>query len=471
MKNKKNLIGVVVLLLSTLLSGCRVEITALYDTVILGSGVSGLTTALELNENGKRVLVVEESGIVGGNNRLISDGVSYLNTANGDDPALFLTDVETNNGSSNFFTRKMIETSAFIPEWLQKYNIHLEETVKLPGHALARTLVSAKGTQTGKEVITKLESAIKSSKVTLNYNSRVTKITYDKKLYHLTIEQKNAVINVDAKTIVFAETDGMSYSAGIPMTNDNQLNSNNFTSQITISTGNELLRAFGVETAKTSELNIVDTYNIASGQQISGLVRSYGGFLVNQEGKRFVNEMADSQTIIKAILQQTNQNAYLVYDDVIESRLAFLSEYYTGSTVVKADTITDFAYHLQMDEAQIRTTISNYRKMILSGTDTDFSRTFDGDTRVFRELGTDRGHLVAIKVNPVMTSFSPYAEITDKFEVMRSNVILTGVYATGDTAVGVHLSNMLPGTEMTNALTMGKVTAENVLEYLTKNGL
>lgn len=471
MKKRGILLIVTTFIFSFLLTGCHVEITATYDAVILGSGASSLTTALTLSEQGKRVIIIEETGIVGGNKRMISDGISFLNTTEGDSVEQFMTDIETNNGSTNFFTQTMIEKSAQIPSWLEKYNIQLDETIKLPGSSVARTLVSSKGVHTGKEVITKLETAIKNSNVEVSYNSKITKIVSEKKdMYQLTIEQPNSIINVNARTFVLAEDQQTIFDTKVPITNMTQLDDNNFSSITSMTTGMELLQTLGADYNLESELNIIDTYNLTSAQQISPILRSSGAMLINASGKRFVNEMEDSPHVIEAILNQEEQVAYLLYDSVIDDKLSFLNEYYKSNTLLKVDSVTVLANSLNFDEETLRSTIANYRQMIETGEDIEFGRSFDVDEKVFSQLGTDQGSLFIIKITPVTTPFPAYAEITDKFEVMKNGVALKGVYATGDSASDVRLSDQLHGTDLTTAIIMGDSTAEYILEYLASLG-
>jgi|GEM_PF-2991257 len=472
MKRKLLFLTTIILSFVCVLSGCRVEITATYDAVIFGSGVSSLTAALNLNEQGKRVLIVEESGIVGGNKRLISDGISYLNTDGNDTEEQFIEDITENNGSTNFFTETLVKRSKEIPTWLQKYNIQLDKTIKLPGHNVARTLVSTKGVHTGKEVVTKLESAIKENKIEVNYNSKITKIITEKKnMYQVTIEQPSSVINVNAKTVVFGEDDSVAYDAIMPITNKSQLEEKNFSAQIPMSTGMELLNTLNADYSKTGNLNIIDTYNTSSAQKISPILRSYGAMLINKSGERFVNEMSDTPTIIESILAQEDQVAYLVYDDVIDSQLSFLNEYYKDSTVLTTNSVNTLATSLKMTDETLRSTITKYHHMIMNKEDTDFNRSFDVDSKTFEGITTGQGTYFVSKITPVTTAFSSYAEITDKFEVMRKGIALPGIYAIGDSAKDVRLNDMLHGTELTFNIVMGTVASEFLLEYLNTNEL
>jgi len=469
MKRHIKLVLVSILISAFVLTGCRVDITATYDVVIFGSGPSSIALALNLDAASKRVLIVEPSGIIGGNKRLISDGVSYLNQSAGDTIEKFTSDMKDNNGSTNFFTTSMIARSVDIPAWLGHYNIQLDKTIKLPGHQLARTNVSEKGVHTGKEVVMKLDEALRMSHVELSYNSNITRIAGEpNNMYHLTVEQKNSVISLNAKNVVFAEDQEVAYDAVSPIRNTESYKDVDFAGQLPSSDGMELLQALHADYSNAGNLNIIDTYNMASARPVSPILRSYGAMLVNQSGKRFVNEMANMPTIIDAILKQEEQTAYLIYDDVIDQQLFFLNDYYQDNTFFKSPSITVMARNLQMDEDALRASISKYHKMIKSNDDTDFKRSFDIDKQTFAAIAGGTTSYYAIKVRPVTSVFTSYAEVTDRFEVMRNGEVLPGIYAIGDSAKDVKLNAMLPGTELTLEITMGLVASDNILNYLEK---
>jgi len=471
MRSSIKLVLAMMLIGAVVLTGCRVDITAMYDALLFGSGPSTIALALELDAQGKRVFIVEPSGVIGGNKRLISDGVSYLNTAAGDDVEKFMADIQSNNGSTNFFTKTMIEQSANIPAWLKQYNIELDKIIKLPGHQVARTKVSEKGVHTGKEVVMKLEEALKATNIDLTYNSNITRITESEtdKVYHVTIEQKNSVISVNARTVIFGEDNEVAYDAIAPIRTASEYKNVDFSGQLPMSDGMELLHSLGADYSNAGNLNVIDTYNMASARPVSPILRSYGAFLVNQSGKRFVNEMSNMPKIIDAILEQKDQTAYLIYDEVINKQLFFLNDYYQDNTFFQSPSITVMANNLQMDETALRATITNYRKMIKNNKDNDFNRSFDIDDKTFDANVDSTTTYYAIKVRPVTSVFTSYAEITDRFEAMKDGKVLPGLYAIGDSAKDVKLHAMLPGTELTLQITMGRVASTHVLQYL--NGL
>lgn len=469
MKKSKQLFITIMLLSAMLLSACNVEIVATYDTVILGSGVSSLVAAAELADNGKRVLIVEKSGIVGGNKRNLSGGVSVLNTEAGDTVETFKSDiVKNNNDVDNFYTSTLVEESAEIPAWLTKQGIELDRLNQMPGNSVVRTLSAGNGEHTGKKLIIGLETILKNKGVKIQYNSKIETISNLDNQYQLNIASDTSVVTVNAKTVILAEDAANVYDAAVPITDASMLTDFAEKTSIAMTNGMLLLESINGDFYTTGEVNVVDTYNYSSSQLVSPTLRSYGAFLVNHEGKRFVNEMDNIPTVAKAIIKQDQGDAYLVFDDVIAQRLKFLSEYYSEKMVIKENSIVDLAEKMGVPEKNIYETIATYKRAVSSGVDSEFERPFSDDVPAFSNDGTEAVTYYAIKVQPFINIHPAYAPISDKFEVLRKGVPMQGMYAIGDSAFGIMPEITLYGTEFTYGIVMGRDAASNVNDYLNR---
>jgi len=470
MKKKWGIFLTVVVFLSSMLSGCRVEMVATYDAVILGSGVSGLVTAIDLAKNNLRVLIVEEDGIIGGNKRLLSGGVSFLNLEAADTPEQFMEDIENNNaGNSTFFMDTVVEQSTEIPAWLQEEEVDLTEIILMPGQSVARTLMSANGVHSGKELVSKLEVALKKLDVEMEYNSSIDKVIKNNDgTFNLTIDRRTTAVNVNAKTIILSEDAPSIFTSIVTIKSVNELANFERETKISNTNGMELLAELKGEYQTSGEPSLIDTYNVASATQISPTLRAYGGMLVNNAGKRFTNEMLGTTDIAKAIIEQPENEAYLIYDATINEQLKFLEEYYNSDMVIKANTIVELSQKLAIDEATLRSTLFKYKDMVSSQTDDDFSRNFIADSKAFSEVGTAQSTYYAVKVQPVFTLVPTYAVVTNRFEVMEKSSSLPGVYAIGDSAFGVRPKSLLHGAEITTHIVMGQYVAQEVENYLEK---
>lgn len=470
-KTSKTFISIL-LICAFALTGCKVELVAQYDAVILGSGVSAMTAALELEEKGRRVMIVEETAITGGNKRLLSGGVSYLNTESGDSVDSFANDIAENNyNHENFYIDPLVEQSVILPQWLEKHNIDLTKTVQLPGNSIARTLVNEKGSHSGKEMVAKLEEAVKNSTVKMEYNTTINKLELStKNRYEVSLEKESNVVTVYANTIIFAEDAKGSFDSAIPIRSTSDVEK--LTAEeipVEMTTGMILLERMKVKFDYSGEFNVIDTYNADSGVLVSPILRTYGAMLVNKKGERFVNEMSNSPQIVEALVKQEDQEAYLIYDANIKDNLTFLDEYTYTNSVIEADSIGELAEKTNIASEALYKTTAEYQRYSKKQNDEAFARPFIGESKAFDEKNVENRYY-AIKVQPYITVHPAYAYVTDSFEVIKDSAPIQGIYAIGDSAQGVLPDDMLHGTEITYAIVMGQDVARNIDTYLTSFG-
>lgn len=455
--------------LSFLLSGCRLEFETTYDTVVVGSSISGMKSAIELQKQGKKVLVIEASGILGENARVDANGVSVVNTAAGDTAEQFAMDMKQNNqGIDNFYTAHVAQASSQVGAWMQEMGINFMTTVRMPGHSTARTLVANNAKHTGKAIATHLEDQLEQRMIDVARETKINTITQENGLYSITTVSDTMTSNVRAKTIILAEDTKQAMTATIPLTTENQNVSNTGEISFGLEDKIELMQQLKADYNKTGEFQLAATYNTPSAQEIPAILRTYGAILINKEGSRFVNEMSDSKTISDAILKQTGAEAYLLMDNVIYEQLPYMNDYYQKDALVTDPTVTSFADRLATDETSLRTTLAQYHQMVQSGNDSEFSRSLEVNKAIFGQLNMEKGQLYALKVQPVLGISASYAEVSEKFELMNNGVPIPGLYAAGDSVRGIKLSNMLAGTEMLSGLVMGQDVSQHVLQYLNK---
>ncbi|MGL5042468.1 MAG: FAD-binding protein [Culicoidibacterales bacterium] len=458
----------VILLFGLVLSACNIEIVASYDVIIFGAGVSSLTAAIDLADSGKKVLIVEESGIVGGNKRLLTSGVSILDPVT-DTAASFKNDIiENNNGKENFYVNHLVRSAETIPAWLKSNNVMLENKIQLPGNSVARTLAAKNGEHTGNKIVLDLEKAAKAKQVKIAYNSKIEKIMpkNDAGVYALNIEDRTTIVTVNTKTIVFGEDFSTFYDSVVPITDRQQIIEFKGKTTIDSSTGMKLLQTMGGDFSKTGELNLLDNFNYSNSQPISPALRTHGAMLVNREGKRFINEMSNIQLVAKEIMNQPGGMAYLIFDDVVLENMEYLKKSYSKQTTTEAQSITDLSVALAINETSLQRTIAEYKDYAFMKNDLAFNRPFEANMPAFAQAGTNGKAYYAIAVQPIINVRSTYAKVSDKFEVIKDNVPMEGIYAVGDSAAGIQLTTTLYGTELTYAITMGRDVAISINEFL-----
>ncbi|GBU11283.1 flavocytochrome c [Erysipelotrichaceae bacterium] len=454
-----------------ILAGCNIEIVATYDTIILGSGISSLVAAADLADSGRRVMIVEQRGIAGGNKRLLTDGISILDES-ADSYESFERDIlQSNPGTiSNFFMHRIITESALIPAWFDNQGITLDQKIRMPGNTTSRTLTTGLGEHTGKHIITLMEHKLREKGVEIHYNTQISEIEAKDGLYQLTILSPNTEVIINTRTLVLGEDNDKLYDTSIPLENEASLDKFHEKTVIPTSNGMELLNTLGADFSVSGEVTYVDTYNLTSAQPISAVMRTYGAMLINKEGNRFVDEMQNIETVSKEIIKQTDQVAYLVFDDILDEQLNFLREDYPNGIRESSPAPSDLATKIGVPEEALYKTISEYSAIVKNKKDPDFNKVFSDEaiTIAFSKGWRSNTVYSAIQVQPSLHVRQSYAAVSDKLEVLQRGIPLKGIYAIGDSAAGIQPAKMLPGTEYTYGIVMGRIVSNSINTYIEK---
>lgn len=196
-----------------------------------------------------------------------------------------------------------------------------------------------------------------------------------------------------------------------------------------------------------------------------------GATLVNQEGKRFVNESISYKLLGDAASAQPGGYAYQIYDEPIRQialkdaigagNPSHVEE--TSDAIVKADSIPDLARLIGIEPAVLEKTINEYNETVAKGSDPLFNRT---------ALSGEYGKPVAIKTAPfyafksIAAVIGTYAGLTinAKAEVVDvyDNVI-PGLYAVGEVTGGFHGAAYMTGSAFGKTQVFGLIAAKSIL--------
>lgn len=86
-------------------------------------------------------------------------------------------------------------------------------------------------------------------------------------------------------------------------------------------------------------------------------VRGNGAILVNKEGKRFTDELGTRDVVSAAILEQTDGQCYLVFDQAVRDSLAAIESYIKAGIVTEADTPEELGEAIGVDGAALAETL------------------------------------------------------------------------------------------------------------------
>ena len=437
-----------------------------FDVVIVGSGGAGLSAAIEAAEAGKSVAIVEKMPTVGGNT-LISGGemnapgnwVQKNLGITGDSVEAYYND--TMKGGDNIGDPKLVhlmaEKALESAEWLRD-DVHVEflsdQLFQFGGHSFKRALIP-KG-HTGAELVSKLKA--KAEELIQDANGRVTGVkATDKTKKEVKFLANNGVV---------LTTGGFGSNVEMRKQYNKEYDERYKSTDTVGTTGDGIVMAQKVG-AQLQNMEYIQTYPIANPKtgMISLLAdtRFDGAILVNQEGKRFVEELDRRDVISKAILAQTGGYAYQIWNDKIDAisktKEAHKSEYdelIREGLLVKADTIEEAAKFFDIDVNNLKETISKVNEYAKNKDDKDFHH---------------RGGLVSLEEGPYYIEKAvPSVHhtmggvvINEKTEVLNEKgEPIPGLYAAGELTGVIQGKNRLGGNAITDIITFGRIAGKEV---------
>ncbi|CCI84674.1 fumarate reductase flavoprotein subunit [Lactobacillus pasteurii DSM 23907 = CRBIP 24.76] len=202
-----------------------------------------------------------------------------------------------------------------------------------------------------------------------------------------------------------------------------------------------------------------------TGELFTGLQTPPENFImVNQKGKRFVNEYAERDTLAAAAIDNGGL-FYLIADDKIKETAYNTTQESIDAqvevgTLFRADTLEELAEKVGMDPETLATTIKNYNSYVDAGHDPEFSKSaFNLKCEVAPFYATPR--------KPAIHHTMGGLKIDTKAHVLnKDGQAIPGLYSAGENAGGMHAGNRLGGNSLADIFTFGRIAAETAKEEM-----
>jgi urocanate reductase len=200
-----------------------------------------------------------------------------------------------------------------------------------------------------------------------------------------------------------------------------------------------------------------------TGELFTGLQTPPENFImVNQEGKRFVNEFAERDTLAAAAIAQGSL-FYLIADDQIKETAynttpESIEAQVAAGTLYRADTLEDLAKQVGMNPTTLVETIAKYNSYVVAGDDPEFHKS------AFH-LKCEKSPFYATPRKPAIHHTMGGLAIDESAHVLDKNGrVIRGLYAAGENAGGLHAGNRLGGNSLTDIFTFGRIAADTANE-------
>lgn len=200
-----------------------------------------------------------------------------------------------------------------------------------------------------------------------------------------------------------------------------------------------------------------------TGELFTGLQTPPENFImVNQEGKRFVNEFAERDTLAAAVIAQGSL-FYLIADDRIKETAynttpESIEAQVAAGTLYRADTLEDLAKQVGMNPTTLVETIAKYNSYVAAGDDPELHKS------AFH-LKCEKAPFYATPRKPAIHHTMGGLAIDESAHVLDKNGrVIKGLYAAGENAGGLHAGNRLGGNSLTDIFTFGRIAADTANE-------
>lgn len=440
------------------------------DLVVIGAGGAGMVAAIEATSLGKKVILLEKMNIVGGNTNNATGGLNAAETKY--QAALGITDSkqqfyeDTMKGGYNkndpALVQTMVDKAAETVDYLVNLGADLTDVGKLAGSTNARGHRPNGGGAVGPYLTKVLEDNCNKMGIDLRLNNKAIEIINDNgAVAGVKVECATGNYTIAAKAVIIA-TGGFGANADMVISYRPELKGFGTTNHKG-ATGDGLILAknFDAALVDIAEIQTHPTV-VPGGEMITEAVRGNGAIMVNREGKRFGSEMATRDVMSKAILEQTGQTAYLLFDQGVRESLKAIEGYAKKGLLTQADTLSDLAQKLSIPQEDLEATVAKYNEYQAAGDDPDFGRK---GSEMPRALAT--APYYAVEVGPAIHHTMGGLKINTEAQVINNaGSVIPGLYAAGEVTGGVHGANRLGGNAVADICVFGKIAADSAVSFL-----
>ena len=450
--------------------------TSNYDVVVIGAGGAGFSAAITAKNAGANVVLLEKMPAVGGNS-LISG--AEMNVAknwvqpklgiNDDSPELHAQDTfKGGDGKGdmkviNVMTHEALDAAKWCRDYL---GVRFEDDnlFFFGGHSRKRALIPVG--HTGTEFIAKFQAKADELGIPVITNMKAEELIKDKdgRVVGVKATMDGSEYTFNAKGGVVLATGGFGANPEMVKKYNPKIDERFKTTDAPGSTGEALYMAERAG-AELVNMGYIQTYPICD--PISGAIeliadaRFDGAIMLNQEGKRFVEELQRRDVLSEAILNQTGRYCWVLWNDKIGSISntvkAHANEYeaFTKQGIMTTcDDLKCIADFTKIPFDQLRKTVKRVSDMAGKGNDKDFNHRAG-------LMDMQQGKYYVIKAVPSTHHTMGGVRINEKAEALTAEgKVIPGLWAAGEVTGVTHGTNRLGGNAYTDIIVFGRIAGE-----------
>ena len=488
------------------------------DVVVVGAGGAGMTAAITAAAEGKSVVILESQSMVGGNSVRATGGMNAGKTVYQDEnefgesagvektlktaaekyadnetitalaktvseqwaayqanptgyfDSVELMELDTMIGGKGINDPELVETlcanSADAIDWLDEHGITLHNVSSFGGASVKRIHrpVNAEGktVSVGSYMIPLLQENCEKAGVKMMLDTTATEILTDANGAAVGVKATGAsgeTVTVNAKAVVLA-TGGFGANLDMVVKYKPELKGFMTTNAPGIQgQGIEMAQAIGAATVDMDQIQIHPTVEANTAALITEGLRGDGAILINEEGKRFIDEVGTRDVVSAAEIAQTGSYSWLVVDQAMVDASSVIQGYIKKGFTVTGETYEELGKAMGVDEAAFAETMKTWNGYVEAKNDPDFGRTSFANP-------LDTAPYYAIKVTAGVHHTMGGLTINTNTEVLKEDgTVIPGLFAAGEVTGGVHGANRLGGNAVADFTVFGRIAGKAASDY------
>ncbi|MGL4253118.1 MAG: FAD-binding protein [Fusobacteriaceae bacterium] len=395
------------------------------DLLIVGSGPAGLSAAISAREAGvKNIILIEKLDILSGNGKFdmnffdLYNSEAQKNAGIEDSVEKFLSD-KKNAKETPERMRVQAEGAFVLDKWLRDMEIKLNHYYGNRGH------MAEKDAYAGEHIQDKMEEKVKALGIDVRTGTAGLDLILDKgKVTGVKVQNKNNFYDIDAKAVILA-TGGFSANkellakyapGGEKVATSNQMGA----------TG-DFVKVFEKNEIPMENMDVLSVFPfiIKESRDLTGGGDGY--ILVNETGKRFMNEQVQPGKSLEFAHNILNQDTFYIYDQNLYESFYRFQKHVKLGLHKKFDTLDQMAEEMGVPVANLKNTI------------TEFNRAVRGEIQdPFREKPTKRefkteGPFYMVEVESAIHMTKGGVVANENSEVLnKDRKAIKGLYAAGE---------------------------------------
>ena len=488
------------------------------DVAIVGAGGAGMTAAITAAGEGKSVVILESQSMVGGNSVRATGGMNagktvyqdenefgesagvektlktaaekyadnetitalaktvseqwaeYQKNPTGYFDSVELMELDTMIGGKGINDPELVETlcanSADAIDWLDEHGITLHNVSSFGGASVKRIHrpVNAEGktVSVGSYMIPLLQENCEKAGVKMMLDTTATEILTDANGAAVGVKATGAsgeTVTVNAKAVVLA-TGGFGANLDMVVKYKPELKGFMTTNAPGIQgQGIEMAQAIGAATVDMDQIQIHPTVEANTAALITEGLRGDGAILINEEGKRFIDEVGTRDVVSAAEIAQTGSYSWLVVDQAMVDASSVIQGYIKKGYTVTGSTYEELGKAMGVDAAAFAETMEKWNGYVEAKNDPDFGR-----TSFANPLNT--APYYAVKVTAGVHHTMGGLKINANTEVLNEKgEVIPGLFAAGEVTGGVHGANRLGGNAVADFTVFGRIAGAAASDY------